>query len=163
LWRRLKRRLACRGGALTVDGELVVGSDDTSTAFSGTIGDGINHAASVTKLGFGTLTLTGSNIYTGGTTIAAGVLSIGDDSALGDSSGPLTFNGGTLQTYNGVNSARAITLNYSGGTIDVYGNSSEFDGLITGAGLLQVGDTVGDGILTLSGANDYSGGTTINA
>src|ERR1019366_7828824 len=160
LWRRLKRRLACRGGALTVDGELVVGSDDTSTAFSGTIGDGINHAASVTKLGFGTLTLTGSNIYTGGTTIAAGVLSIGDDSALGDSSGPLTFNGGTLQTYNGVNSARAITLNNSGATIDAYGNSREVAGLITGAGMLQVGDTVGNGSLRLTNtANHYSGGT----
>ncbi len=47
------------------------------------------------KTGGGTLVLSGSNNYTGGTTIAAGTLSVSSDANLGAASGALTFDGGT--------------------------------------------------------------------
>lgn len=49
---------------------LIIGSNDLSTTFSGTIQD----SGSLTKVGLGTLTLSGENTYRGGTTIEGGKL-----------------------------------------------------------------------------------------
>ena len=46
----------------------------------------------------GTLVLTGTNTYTGGTAINGGTLQISSDANLGDAAGGLSFNGGTLHT-----------------------------------------------------------------
>ena len=68
--------LAGSGSVNLTAASLVVGSDNTSSTFSGTIS---GPGAWLQKIGTGTLTLTGvNNSYTGGTTISAGVLSIGD-------------------------------------------------------------------------------------
>src|SRR5207248_288000 len=48
------------------------------------------------KLGANTLILSGSNSYTGGTTLTNGILSMGSANALG-TSGTISFLGGTLQ------------------------------------------------------------------
>ena len=48
------------------------------------------------KTGGGTLTLNGANSYSGGTTVAGGVLQLGNATALGSTSGGLTVNAGTL-------------------------------------------------------------------
>ena len=53
---------------------------------------------SLSKTGEGTLTLTGVNTYTGGTTVTGGTLSVDRDANLGDASGGLTLNNGTLLT-----------------------------------------------------------------
>ena len=52
---------------------LTVGNDNTSTTFSGVLEDGIapDGPLQLTKIGAGTLTLTGNNTYTGGTTVSA--------------------------------------------------------------------------------------------
>ena len=57
---------------------LTTGGDDTSTLFNGTIQDGVSTTA-LTKAGNGTLTLLGADTCTGGTTISAGTLQIGND------------------------------------------------------------------------------------
>src|SRR5208282_3039892 len=98
----------------------------------------------------------------GGTSINGGTLSISADDNLGNAAGSLTFNGGTLQTTAAVASARAITLNAGGGTVDTAGQSDALSGVISGAGALTVADSVGGGVLTLSVANSYSGGTIVN-
>jgi len=57
--------------------KLTVGSNNLSTIFSGAIKDGGNYggsAASLVKIGTGTVTLSGANTYTGGTSVNAGTL-----------------------------------------------------------------------------------------
>jgi fibronectin-binding autotransporter adhesin len=82
------------------------------------------------------------------------------DSNLGNASGGLAFNGGTLRYNTGFSSARGITLNAGGGTLDTNSNSATLTGVIGGTGALT---KTGTGTLTLSGTNTYSGGTTVNA
>ena len=78
---------------------LTIGRNNQSTSFSGVIQDGgINQGTggSLTKLGRGTLTLTGANTYTGTTTISAGVLRVSNTSGSGTGTGAVNVNAGTL-------------------------------------------------------------------
>ncbi len=140
--------------------QLGVASGDTST-LAGTITNGVG-TGSLTYEGPGTLTLAGDNTYTGGTTINGGILSISAEDNLG--TGGIAFDGGTLQTSGTVRESQAVTLNTSGGTIDTDGNTDAFSGVFSGTGDLTVTDSsgTGDGILTLSAVNTYSGVTAIN-
>src|SRR5881296_2105735 len=85
-------------GAVT----LTAGGNNGSTTFSGVIQNG-SATVAVTKVGTGTLTLSGTNTYTGVTTINAGTIAIAADAGLGTAPavptpGRLTFGGGTLET-----------------------------------------------------------------
>jgi outer membrane autotransporter protein len=144
---------------------LTVGSNNLSTAVGGIIADGGifgGTEGSLVKVGTGTLTLTGTNTYSGGTSINAGALNVSADSNLGAASGGLTFNGGTLQFGSAFNLAntRTITLNGGGGTFDTNGFNTSVSQGITGIGGLT---KTGPGTLTLSGSGSYSGGTVLNA
>ena len=80
-------------------GTLTVGDNGGTTTFSGTITDGAS-TLGFAKAGGGTLTLAGSNAYSGGTTVAQGVLVLTNTAALGSvtSSTNLTVNNrGELQ------------------------------------------------------------------
>ncbi len=116
--------------------------------------------SSLVVAGSGTLQLSGNNTYSGGTALNGGTLVAGADAQLGDASGGLSFNGGALSLTNDFNSARNITLNAGGGTINTNANSVELSGDIGGSGALT---KVGTGTLTLSGSNSYSGGTAVVA
>jgi len=72
--------------------ELTVGSNDLSTTFSGII----HNAGSLEKIGTGTLTLTGANLYQGGTTVASGILLVSNVSGSGTGTGAVSVNAGTL-------------------------------------------------------------------
>jgi autotransporter-associated beta strand protein len=93
---------------------LTVGSNNLSTEFSGAIQDGGTLGGSLTKIGAGTLRLTGANTYTGGTNVNGGVLQVDGSIA----SNTLVNNGGTL-----------------GGTGTIYGNVSNNGTVIPGDGL----------------------------
>src|SRR5580704_14693947 len=101
--------------------QLTVGSNNASTTVSGVIEDhfpgGSGDGGSLVKVGTGTLTLTGANAYTGGTTISQGAIAVSADTGLGAPTGPLTFNGGTLQFDSSFNlsPSRVITLNAANG------------------------------------------------
>ncbi|NPU83784.1 MAG: autotransporter domain-containing protein [Syntrophaceae bacterium] len=114
---------------------------------------------SLTKTGTGTLTLSGDNTYTGGTNINDGTISVGSDGNLGDASGALTFGGGTLKVTNSFTTNRSVALDSSGGTFDTNGNSLTLSGVASGTGSLHKS---GDGTLTLTSANTYTGGTTVS-
>jgi len=88
-----------RVGSLEGDGlvflgpvKLVVGSNGLSTTFSGVIED----TGELTKLGNGTLTLSGANTYTGGTTVSDGVLLVSNRSGSGTGTGAVQVDAGTL-------------------------------------------------------------------
>ena len=71
---------------------LSIGSNRLSTSFSGVIAD----AGSVTKVGKGSLTLSGANSYSGGTTVSAGSLLLANTNGSATGSGPVLVGAGTL-------------------------------------------------------------------
>ena len=77
---------------------LTVGRNNHSTIFSGFIGDSgfCSTGGSLTKIGRGTLILTGANTYTGGTTIEEGQLLVDNTTASGLGSGSVQVNAGRL-------------------------------------------------------------------
>jgi autotransporter-associated beta strand protein len=78
---------------------LTVGSSNTKTLFSGLIRyGGLNRggSGSLTKIGTGNLTLTGANIYTGGTTINGGTLLVNNTAGSGLGTGPVRVTTGIL-------------------------------------------------------------------
>jgi fibronectin-binding autotransporter adhesin len=132
----------------------------------------------ITKSGSGTLTLSGINSYTGGTTINSGKLLLSGSGTLGATTGSLTMNGGTLD-LNGTNQSVGA-LNGSGGTIlnDLAGGtktlaigngdaSGSFSGTITdhsglGSGFVKLVKT-GTGTENMTSiTSNYTGGTDIN-
>jgi autotransporter-associated beta strand protein len=80
------------GIVLLGQNQLITGSNDLSTFFSGTLQD----TGSLAKIGTGTLTLSGPNTYTGGTTIEAGTLLVQTKNASATGTGSVQVNGGTL-------------------------------------------------------------------
>jgi fibronectin-binding autotransporter adhesin len=140
---------------------LTVGNDNSNSTFSGVLENG-RSVLQLTKVGTGTLTLTGANTYTGGTNLNGGILAVNSDGNLG--TGPLSFNGGTLEALaagGGITSSKAITLNAGGGTfLADFSTASTLSGAITGVGALT---KTGSGTLILTGTNTYGGGTTLSA
>ena len=79
--------------------KFITGSNDLSTTFSGTItdsGGAFGSTGSLEKVGTGTLTLSGTNSYIGGTTIEAGMLVVNNRTGSGTGSGPVQVNAGRL-------------------------------------------------------------------
>ncbi|HEV3270301.1 MAG TPA: autotransporter domain-containing protein [Candidatus Rhabdochlamydia sp.] len=102
-----------------------------------------------------------NNNYRGGTYIyAAGILVVSTDANLGNPTGGITFNGGTLEATNTFSSARTISL-AGPGIISVDPSSVlTLSGIISAGGSLTKSNT---GTLALEGANTYTGGTIIDA
>lgn len=138
------------------DGSASSGSYVTSIDNVITGSDGLN------KTGAGTLVLNGANLYSGGTTLSAGRLSVSSDANLGAVNGGLTFAGGALQLGASfdLSTARSVQLTAAGGTIDTNGFSSTLRRDILGTGDLI---KTGSGTLTLEGMNSFTGKTRIDA
>ena len=165
---------ATGGGIDIAKGETLTVNQTTDGVYNGVIsevGSGTGRA-SFTKTGAARLTLGGANLYTGLTTIEAGILAITNNGALGGAGGlgtvvnlggilqlmggglniedeELELNGGTLRNAAGEGDADntwggAITLAGSGGRIDGTGGLI-LDGTIDGT-------TAGQQDLTLAGA-----------
>src|SRR3546814_14377576 len=66
------------------------------------------------KTDAGTLVVSGSNSYTGGTAIEGGTLAISADVNLGDAAGDMTFGAGPLQTTADLESDSAVSLTGNG-------------------------------------------------
>ncbi|MEQ8378773.1 autotransporter outer membrane beta-barrel domain-containing protein [Parvibaculum sp.] len=144
---------------LTGTPTFFVDTGNTDT-ISGVISDSGATPGILEKTGGGTLVLTGINTYSGGTIVNGGTLNVLADSGLGDSSGGVTLDDGTLQWGAEFSSARDIALGSGGGTFDV-GSSYiiNLDGVISGGGSLT---KTGTGMLTLAGNNTYTGATTVS-
>ncbi len=126
------------GGTLTVDHADSLGSGDIDNSGVLKVGEGelentLFGSGSLVKTGTGELTLSGDNSYSGGTTITGGTLTADHADSLGRGD---IANSGVLQVGEG-----------------------ELENTLSGSGSLV---KTGTGELTLSGDNDYSGGTTIS-
>ncbi len=121
-------------------------------SYGGTIEDGGTAKVALEMDGSGkTLTLTGTNSYTGGTTITAGTVDVSADANLGGVAGGVTLNGGTLDiTADGFSSTRGFTLGTNGGTVSVAStDSATLSGTISGS---HAFNKDGAGTLILTGA-----------
>ena len=150
---------------------LTTGGNATSTTFSGIIQDGVG-VTGLTKVGAGTFTLSGANTYTGVTTISAGTLQAGATNAFAQSSAHTVASGafmdlfGFNQTIGSLAGAGTVTnAGAAAAALTTGGNatSTTFSGIIQdGVGVTGL-TKVGAGTFTLSGANTYTGVTTISA
>ena len=117
---------------------------------------------SLTKVGAGTLTLSGDNTYDGGTTLAGGSLQLESATAIG-STGTISFTGATLKfTANNSNDYSARFSNAAG---QLYNLDTNGQTITLGSALTSSGGTLtknGNGVLNLNAANTYTGDTTIN-
>lgn len=196
-------------GNVTNNGSLVFKrSNDVS--FEGSIGG----SGSLVQAGTGTLILTGTNWYAGGTTISSGTLQLGNGGTRGRISGDVTNNGsmvfdygyqsGVMQGFSGVISGNGNVVKSGQGTLILTGDHTYTGGTTISAGTLQIGqlggvigtagsiigdvtdngalvfargddltfngvirgngslEQAGTGTLILTGANTYTGGTTIS-
>jgi len=114
-----------------------VGADDTLT-FGGTVYNGVAHGggAGITKIGDGTLVLSGNNTYKGTTTISNGILKVTTTDALGSTDqGTVVADGGTLELGHSGNLADAITINGAGeggiGAIYSTGGNADLGNTVT--------------------------------
>lgn len=150
---------------------------NANTTFAGSVSGG----SGIAKYGQGTLTLTGSNSYSGGTTFASGMIRAGNDASFG--SGALVFAGGAVGSADASPHTFANSMVFLGDlTIGDYidsigaltftsqvdlGNANRrittksnatFTGAIANGGITKDGL----GSLILTGTNTYSGGTVLN-
>jgi outer membrane autotransporter protein len=114
------------GGTLQTTGSLVTARTISLLALGGTIDSNgfdsvfsgaIVNTGSLTKIGAGTLTLTGINTYTGGTTIDAGTLIVSSRQALG--LGNVVVNGGILKSNSQPINVQGNYTQNAGGTLQL--------------------------------------------
>ena len=126
--------------ALISSGNITPASGTTLT-----LGGTISGTKAVIYSGAGTTALTGSNSYSGTTTISAGTLTIGDGGTTG-----------SLSTGSGITNNATLAFNRS----NTLTQGTDFASVISGTGTIS---QTGSGTTVLNGANTYSGATTASA
>ena len=181
-------------GTGSIDNAITLGSSGGTVDASGTatLSGTISGTGTLTKTGGSALTLSGTNSYTGATTVSTGVLIAGSNGALGSTDGGTTVaSGATLRLLGGLTIAENFTISGIGvsagiGAIkvndDANGRATTLTGTIALAADAAIGayngtdsltvsgvvsgayalTKVGSGGLTLSGANSYTGATTVS-
>ena len=167
----------------------LTGTSTAANTLAPLIADNGSGAVSLTKSGVGSWTLSGANSYTGGTTVNQGTLTVGTGGTLGAAAGALTVSNtnttaaGTAAILNLATAVDTTTGSLSGAistptsgtnsaTINTGGTGLNFTvnqtvagtyaGVIAGAGNFALGSS-STNTLVLTGANPYTGTTTISA
>ncbi|MEW6639061.1 MAG: autotransporter domain-containing protein [Pseudomonadota bacterium] len=104
------------------------------------------------KYGTGTLTITGGASYTGGTTINAGAMVIGNGATSGSILGNVAFCSDAADPACDASTSKVLAFNRA--------DAITFAGSIDGPGQLA---QIGHGTLTLSGVSSYTGATQVDA
>ena len=180
------------GSYTLTNGALTVGSSLTyASSGSGQISSVIMGAGSLTKNGTGTLTVSGAeifgqNTFSGGTVINSGTLVWGTiiggtsfDCSSACGTGPVTLNSGATIIFERAYPSNALILN-GGKLVASNGWGAAWSGPVTtnATTIVEVNSNVailgnvsgaggftktGNGPLTLSGSNTYSGNTSVQA
>ncbi|ELD6945663.1 fibronectin-binding autotransporter adhesin ShdA [Salmonella enterica] len=127
--------LAAKDAASLGTGDVTIAENATLALSQGTLDNNVTGEGQIVKSGSDELIVTGANDYSGGTTISGGTLSAKDAASLGSGDVDIDEN---------------AKLALSQGTLD---NN------VTGGGQIVKS---GSDELIMTGANDYSGGTTIS-
>jgi autotransporter-associated beta strand protein/T5SS/PEP-CTERM-associated repeat protein len=153
-------------------GAVTVTNSNASLTMSGLI----SGPGSFAKIGSGTLILAGNNTYTGGTTISAGNLQIGDGGSTGSIPGNiinnsiLSFNRTGALSLAGRITGSGSLIKYASGTVTLLDNTNSYAGLntidsgiLSGATLADIGadSAFGRGSFAIynGGWLQYTGGT----
>lgn len=158
------------GGAADTAGTVYLINNHASNllTINSTIANNGAGTVAVTTSGTGITLLTGTNTYTGRTTVGAGTLRISSEQNLGANpstatADQLTLSGGTLNTtatFSIDDTNRGITLGAAGGSISVNASTTlTIANTIAGTGNLTVSGT---GTLALTAANTWTGTTFAN-
>ncbi|AEG50605.1 outer membrane autotransporter barrel domain protein [Sphingobium chlorophenolicum L-1] len=150
------------GIALSGPQSVVRVGDGTAAGlgFTATIDSVLTGNTRLVKTDLGTLVLNGTNSYSGGTRVNAGTLRISRDANLGDATGGIAFDGGTLHGTASITSARNVEMIGMGTILTDAGTTLVLNGSVTGSG-----DLVKDGAgnLALNDTSDYTGLTIVRA
>jgi len=157
---------------------IILDTNGQSVTFVGAVNAG--NTGGLTKTGTGTLTLSAANGFSGITTVSAGTLTLNNTLALQNSAldttsaGTVTLSGPTTLTLGGLSGATGnlsstspvISSGFIGTVTDltlnpITGASYTYGGEIGNGGMNLI--KTGAGTQILSGANTYTGTTTINA
>ncbi len=146
-------------------------SNNASLTLGGAIANGSNGPMGITLSGSGRLTLVGGNTYSGKTTVSGGTLTLANPLSLQDSTvnvtagGALSFAAGvTSPSLGGLTGGVNIGLATAASqpvmlSVGQNGQSTTYVGVLSGGGGLT---KQGSGVLTLTGAQGYTGPTVIN-
>ena len=146
----------------------VMATDGVTIVQRGAIPDGLNVGTAILPSTFtGNLTSAYAHDHAGKIQVNGGTLSVAADLYLGATpssalADQITLNAGTLQATDSftLHAHRGMTLGASGGTFAVDASKSvNYAGIMAGTGGLTKS---GSGTLTLTGADTYSGGTTVS-
>ncbi len=132
----------------TTNGTLTVGTDDSTTSFDGVFGNGATQPLGLTKVGTGTLTLSGVNTNTGNVTVNGGTLAL-----IGSGS----FNNAARIS---VGSGAFYDVNGTGGTLTLNsGQTLGGGGTVNGNVIASSGSTIAPG--TSVGTLTVAGNVTL--
>jgi autotransporter-associated beta strand protein len=147
--------------AISVNPNNIIVTNNTKN-YTITGGGAIAGAANLVKYGAGTLTLTNlANTFSGGVTILGGTVVVDVDTSLGAASVGVVLSNATLSVLSTSTGNRPLSINAaniavaSGQTLTVNGAVANYIG--TGSLVKS-----GNGMLTLDGANTYTGSTTVS-
>lgn len=134
---------------------------DQST--SGTYSGNMSGNGSLTKLGEGTVSLTGTNTYSGGTTVSGGTLK-GTTSTLQGTianNAAVIFDQSTSGTYSQVMSGSGSLTKSGNGVVTISGNNSYTGATVVDSGELKVNGSIASSEVTVNSGGSLSGSGTV--